>query len=100
VIAAMTLGEIEDSTTVPALAQAYAGGEPRLRYAIVNALSGIDDSRGDAVLALAARDSDSAVRRAAAEALKDRREARTITEHGSPGRVRWRAGAAMNCSRR
>ena len=70
----MSLGEIEDSAAVPALAQAYDGAEPRLRYAIVNALSEMDDSRGDKVLELAARDSDSAVRKAAAEALKDRRE--------------------------
>jgi HEAT repeat protein len=59
---------------VPALAQAYGGAEPRLRYAIVNALSEMDDSRGDKVLELAARDSDSIVRKAAVEAVKDRRD--------------------------
>jgi HEAT repeat protein len=40
----------------------------------VDALSNIDDRRGDALLTVAARDSDSAIRRAAAEALKDRHE--------------------------
>jgi HEAT repeat protein len=56
------------------LSKAYGGAEPRLRYAIVKALSEIHDRRGDAVLALAARDKDSAIRETAAEALNDRRE--------------------------
>jgi hypothetical protein len=34
----------------------------------------MDDSRGDKVLELAARDSDSIVRKAAVEAVKDRRD--------------------------
>jgi HEAT repeat protein len=45
-----------------------------LRYAIVKALSEIHDRRGDAVLSMAARDKDSAIRETAAEALNDRRE--------------------------
>lgn len=74
VIAAMSLGEIGDSSAVPALSQAYPGAEPRLRYAIVRALSETDDRRGDAVLAVATRDKVGAIRRTAAEALKERRE--------------------------
>lgn len=76
VIAATSLGEIGDSTAVPALSKAYAGGEPRFRYAIVKALAETDDRRGDAVLALAAKDKDQAIRHTAAEALKDRHEDR------------------------
>jgi len=48
--------------------------EPRLRYAIVKALGETDDRRGDVVLALAAKDKDQAIRRMAAEALKDRQD--------------------------
>ena len=73
IIAAMSLGEIGDSTAVPALSEAYAGAEPRYRYAIVKALAETDDHRGDSVLAQAARDKDQAIRHTAAEALKDRR---------------------------
>jgi HEAT repeat protein len=74
VIAAMSLGEIGDSVAVPALSQAYVGAEPRLRYALVRALAEIEDRRGDAVLELAAREKDPAIRHTAAEALKDRHE--------------------------
>ena len=74
VIAAMSLGEIGDSAAVPALSKAYTGAEPRFRYAIVKALAETDDRRGDAVLALAARDKDHAIRHTAAEALKDRHD--------------------------
>jgi HEAT repeat protein len=76
IITAMSLGEIGDSAAVPALSKAFAGAEPRFRYAIVKALAETDDRRGDAVLVLAARDSDQAIRRTAAEALKDRHEDR------------------------
>jgi len=74
VIAALSLGEIGDSAAVPALSKAYAGGDVRFRYAVVKALAEIEDRRGDAVLAVAARDKDSAIRQTAAEALRDRRE--------------------------
>jgi len=52
----MSLGEIGDSAAVPALSKAYAGAEPRFRYAIVKALAGTEDRRGDVVLVLAAQD--------------------------------------------
>ena len=74
IIAAMSLGEIADSAAVPALSKAYAGAEPRFRYAIVKALAETDDRRGDAVLVLAAKDKDQAIRHTAAEALKDRHD--------------------------
>lgn len=76
IIAAMSLGEIADSAVVPALSKAYAGAEPRFRYAIVKALAETDDRRGDLVLALAAKDKDQAIRHTATEALKDRHEDR------------------------
>nr|MBA3344475.1 hypothetical protein [Gemmatimonadales bacterium] len=50
------------------------GAEPRLRYAIVKALSETDDRRGDAVLSVAARDKENAIRDMAAETLEDRRD--------------------------
>ena len=74
IIAAMSLGEIGDSAAVPALSKAYAGAEARFRYAIVKALAETDDRRGDAVLTLAAKDKDQAIRHTAAEALKDRHD--------------------------
>lgn len=45
-------------------------------YAIVKAVAEIEDRRGDAVLRLAAKDKDQAIRHTAMEALKDRREDR------------------------
>jgi HEAT repeat protein len=74
VIAAMSLGEIGDSSAVPSLSRAYTGAEPRLRFAVVHALSEMEDRRGDAVLAIAAREKDTTIRRVAAEALKDRHD--------------------------
>src|SRR3990172_1190310 len=74
VIAAMSLGEIGDSAGVPASSTAYAGAEPRFRYAIVKTLAETEDRRGDVVLVLAAKDKDQAIRHTAAEELKDRRE--------------------------
>jgi hypothetical protein len=56
------------------LSQAYTGAEPRLRFAIVHALAEMEDRRGDAVLTLAAREKDTAIRRLATEALHDRRD--------------------------
>jgi HEAT repeat protein len=74
VITALSLGEIGDSSAVPSLAGAYSGAEPRLRFAIVHALAELEDRRGDAVLALAAREKDTAIRRIAEEALEDRHD--------------------------
>jgi HEAT repeat protein len=59
---------------VPALSISYRSEDPRLRYAVVKALAEIEDRRGDAVLAIAAREKDAAIRHTAAEALEDRRE--------------------------
>jgi HEAT repeat protein len=57
---------------VPALTTAYRSENPRLRYAVVSALSDIDDYRGDDLLSTASKDRDQAVRRKAAETLRDR----------------------------
>ena len=72
VIAALSLGQIGDTTAVPALAAAYRSENPRLRYAVVSALSDLDDRRGDDLLSMASKDRDQAIRHKAAEALKDR----------------------------
>jgi HEAT repeat protein len=72
VIAAMSLGQIGDTTAVPALAAAYRSDNPRLRYAVVSALSDLDDRRADDLLDVASKDRDQEVRHKAAEALKDR----------------------------
>jgi HEAT repeat protein len=72
VIAAMSLGQIGDTTAVPALTAAYRSENPRLRYAVVAALSDLDDRRGDDLLSLASQDRDQTVRHKAQEALRDR----------------------------
>jgi HEAT repeat protein len=74
VIAAMSLGEIADPAALPELATAYRSEDPRLRFAVVKAVSQIEDRRGDATLVLARQDRDQIIRRTAAEALEDRRE--------------------------
>ena len=71
-ISAMSLGEIGDTVAVPALTAAYQSDRARLRYAAVDALAEMEDSRGDAVMQAATNDPDQGVRHRAAEALRDR----------------------------
>jgi HEAT repeat protein len=73
-IAAKSLGEIKDTTTVPALAAAYTNLNPQLRFAVIEALAEMDDRRVNVTLALARKDRDRIVRHMAAEALKDRED--------------------------
>jgi HEAT repeat protein len=72
IIAARSLGEIGDTAAAPALAGAYQSHDPRLRYAVVTAMSELDGHHADAVLQLARNDSDQIVRHKAAQVLKDR----------------------------
>lgn len=71
-IAARSLGQIGDTTAVPALTQAYRSDNPRMRYAVVSALSDLEDPRGDDLLETASKDKDQNVRHKASEALRDR----------------------------
>jgi HEAT repeat protein len=63
-----------DTTTVPALAAAYASLDPHLRFAVIKALADMDDRRVNVTLALAKKDRDRIVRHTAGEALKDRED--------------------------
>ena len=51
-----------------------AGADARFRYAVVKALSEIEDRRGDKTLYVARDDRDPVIRQAATEALKERHD--------------------------